>query len=30
VVVATGTYRIVETGQEVSVSYRAVMEGLRI
>ncbi|MCP1716193.1 dolichyl-diphosphooligosaccharide--protein glycosyltransferase [Methanocalculus alkaliphilus] len=30
VVVATGPYRIVETGQEISVSYRAVMEGLRI
>ncbi|HIJ06509.1 MAG: Oligosaccharyl transferase, STT3 subunit [Methanomicrobiales archaeon 53_19] len=30
VVVATGPYRIVETGQEISVPYRAVMEGLRI
>ncbi len=30
VVVATGPYRIVETGQEISVSYLAVMEGLRI
>lgn len=30
VVVATEPYRIVETGQEVSVPYQAVMEGLRI
>jgi Uncharacterized membrane protein, required for N-linked glycosylation len=30
VVVATGPYRIVETGQEISVPYQAVMEGLRI
>ncbi|RQD80965.1 MAG: oligosaccharyl transferase, archaeosortase A system-associated [Methanocalculus sp. MSAO_Arc1] len=30
VVVATGPYRIVETGQEVSVPYQAVIEGLRI
>jgi len=30
VVVATGPYRIVETGREVAVPYRAVMEGLRI
>ncbi|GAA5262963.1 oligosaccharyl transferase, archaeosortase A system-associated [Methanocalculus sp. MC3] len=30
VVVATGPYRIVETGQEIVVSYQAVMEGLWI
>lgn len=30
VVVATGPYRIVETGQEISVPYQAVMEGMRI